>query len=479
MTSLSIGLFGGYRVVKGDEPVTAFESNKVRALLAYLAVESARAHQRAVLATILWPDHPEGTARANLRHVLRQLRLSVPDQGGAPPFWLTTQQTIQFNPAADFTLDVTRFAELLARCEECEHPTGAIHQCLACIDRYHEAATLYQGDFLAGFYVRESATFEEWVVLQREHYHRQALELLCVLADHHEAQGSHEQARHFAWRQIELEPWREEAHRQVMRLLAQSGQRAAALVQYERCRAILAAELGVEPDPETTALYEQIRAGAPDKVSRRTGDQRGVDEAQPAPQLPPPPPLGASTTQQEWSEVPAIPYFYGRQPELARLQQWLLGERCRLVVVLGMGGMGKTTLAAKSAKALAEQFDFLFWRSLLNAPTPAEWICDVLRFLSQNQLTTLPDSFTEQMALLFDHLRLSRCLLILDNVESVLEAGQAGQYRPAMKGMACSLNVWPKVNIRALSSSPAVNARAALSVWKKTFPGSVRYRLTG
>src|ERR687883_1942655 len=96
---VSLSLLGGFRAERNGEPVAAFESNKVRALLAYLAVESGRPHQRSVLAGLLWPDHPEDLARTNLRHVLHQLRQTLPDQHGAPPLLLTRQQTIQVSPA--------------------------------------------------------------------------------------------------------------------------------------------------------------------------------------------------------------------------------------------------------------------------------------------------------------------------------------------------------------------------------------------
>ncbi|RIK38920.1 MAG: hypothetical protein DCC55_19615 [Chloroflexi bacterium] len=259
MARLSLSVLGGFQVKVNGEPITAFESNKVRALLAYLAVEADRPHDRPALAGLLWPDHPETAARTNLRHVLRQLRQTLPDTDPAQPLLLTSSRTLQFNIHSSYTLDVAQFGELLAASERCSHRSLA--DCPACLDRYTQAAALYQGDFLAGLALYDSDLFEEWVEVQRERLRRQALELFFTLATHHEKQGAWEPAQHYAWKQLEVEPWREEAHRQLMRVLAQSGQRSAALSQYERCRSILADELGVEPEQETMALYEQIRAG--------------------------------------------------------------------------------------------------------------------------------------------------------------------------------------------------------------------------
>jgi DNA-binding SARP family transcriptional activator len=107
--------------------------------------------------------------------------------------------------------------------------------------------------------VRDSTEFEGWVLLERERLKRQVMEALHRLAACLERCGEYGQAQTFARRQIELEPWREQAHRQLMRLLALGGERSAALVQYEACRHLLADELGIQPSPETTALYEEIR----------------------------------------------------------------------------------------------------------------------------------------------------------------------------------------------------------------------------
>ncbi|RIK38921.1 MAG: hypothetical protein DCC55_19620 [Chloroflexi bacterium] len=151
-----------------------------------------------------------------------------------------------------------------------------------------------------------------------------------------------------------------------------------------------------------------------------------------APPLPPPPHPPAP--RQDWGEAPATTTFYGRQNEQDRLRRWLGEDRHRLVAVLGMGGMGKTTLVARVARAIAGHFDFVFWRSLLNAPPMSDILRQALQFLSHQQLTQLPESISEQMNMLFERLRQHRCLLVLDNTESILEAGQAGQYRSGYEG---------------------------------------------
>jgi len=429
VASFSLSLLGGFQVERDGATVAAFESNKVRALLAYLAVERARTHQRATLATLLWPDHPEAMARTNLRHVLHQLRHTLTDP--TTPLLLTTYQTVECNPNFVLTVDVSRFTELLAACAQHSHPTLA--ECQVCIERYQQAAQLYRGDFLAGLSFYGSEPFEEWAVIQREYLHRQALTIFFTLAAHHAAQGDYDQAQHHVRRQLELEPWREEAHRQLMRILAYNGQRSAALAQYNQCRKILTDELGVDPDAETVALYEEIRAGKFDKVTGRQNDKMTDDKMKPSsthPVILSSPLLVSPPTQQDWGEAPTSAYFYGRQRESKQLKEWIVNEGCQVIVVLGMGGMGKTTLVTSVAQALAGDFAFVFWRSLLNAPPLTELLRPCLHFLSRQQLTTIPQNLNEQLTLLLDYLSQGRCLLVLDNAESILSADQPGHYRP-------------------------------------------------
>ena len=101
MTHLQVRLLGPFQVARSGRVITEFETTKTRALLAYLAAEADRPHRRAALAEMLWPDRPEGTARANLRHILTNLRNAVGDRDADPPFLLITRKIIQFNRASD------------------------------------------------------------------------------------------------------------------------------------------------------------------------------------------------------------------------------------------------------------------------------------------------------------------------------------------------------------------------------------------
>jgi hypothetical protein len=297
---------------------------------------------------------------------------------------------------------VAHFRELLALC--LAHSHASLSDCAACADRLSQAVALYEGNFLAGLSLGGSIALEEWLLFNQEQLHRQAMEALVDLADYHEANGDYETAAALVRRQVDLEPWREESHRQLMRVLAASDQRNAALGQYESCCRILAAELGVEPAPETTALYEQIRTG------------QFVSSFFP-------------TVIVDLGEAPNTGTFYGRQAELARLERWLITDRCRLVAVLGLGGVGKTSLAAHLARSLADQFDVVFWRSLLNAPPLPELLQSCLQYFG-GQTGALPEGLDEQLALLLQAMRRQRCMIILDNLESVMQSERAGYFKP-------------------------------------------------
>jgi hypothetical protein len=157
------------------------------------------------------------------------------------------------------------------------------------------------------------------------------------------------------------------------------------------------------------------------------------------------PPLQLRVQQQEiathryWGEIIDVSTFYGRNQELMRLQQWIVTDSCRLVGLVGIGGIGKTSLAAKVAISLQNEFDFLIWYSLRNAPPFEDVLSTLIQILSNQQEIALPTSLEAQISQMMEYLRSSRCLLILDNFDAILggadgEISQAGQYREGYDG---------------------------------------------
>ncbi len=123
---------------------------------------------------------------------------------------------------------------------------------------------------------------------------------------------------------------------------------------------------------------------------------------------------------QDWGEAPESGVFYGRTEELATLKQWIVQDRCRLVTLLGMGGIGKTAVAVKLVESLQDQFQYFIWRSLRYAPPLEDILTEFLQFLSPSPKTALPTSFSARFSQLIECLRKQRCLLVLDNFEAIL-----------------------------------------------------------
>ena len=346
MAHLSIRVLGPFQVTLDGEPVSGFASDKVRALLAYLVLSPDRPHRREALAGLLWPELPERSARTNLRNALANLRQVIRDGAASPPFLQSTRQTIQFNGQSDYWLDAVAFEALVATIP----PVS---------EGLDQAVSLVRGLFLEGFSLPDAAPFEEWLLFHREQLGRQMVDALDSLATIYEGHGAYEQALAHARRRVHLEPWEEDGQRLLMRLLARRGHRSEALAQYETHRRVLADELGFEPAPETTQLYEQIRDG---ELELPTEPPAPV-QREPAPRVP-------YFLQQEAEAAPP-PVFVARERQLARLDAFLdeaLAGHGQVVFVTGGSGRGKTALLAEfGRRAMDAHSDLLVASGNCNA----------------------------------------------------------------------------------------------------------------
>ena len=420
---LSLTLLGPFSATVGDAQLTAFRTDKVRALLAYLALEPEQPHTRHALAGLLWPDLPERQSMDNVRVTLYRLRqtLDAAQPGLSDRLFTVTRQTVQLNVAAVW-VDVADF-------EAASIPAATPYNA-PLIAQLAQAVALYRGELLAGFSLADAPTYEEWLLLRREQLAARALLALKTLADTFEAQGDLEQAHTYATRLLELDPYGEASRRQLMRILVRRGLPDQALAHYATLRRLLRDELGVEPNAQTVALYEQIRDGKDETMTSWRGERVTV---------PPSPPHPVTRSSAAFpSEIPFSGSFVGRANEIAALTRWLAldagAPRAQLVMVLGLGGVGKTSLVAHVAGEVAGQFERVLWRSLLNAPPLESLLAGVLQTLAEQPLVELSPSADEQLALLVSQLRRQRVLLVLDNLESILDPTEVGRFRHGYEG---------------------------------------------
>ncbi len=316
---LKLAFLGRMRLNLDDAPLTELVSGKAQALLCYLAV-NGRSHSRLSLSNLLWDGMSEADARRNLRGVLLKLRQTI------DPFLDITHQTVGFDKASNHWLDVTEFRQILA-----DYQTGDWR--LETGEKLQTAVSLYRGEFLQEFHIRQAPLFEEWAAQQRQELHEIAISAFQGLAEFQARHSQFEAGIDTSRQLLRLDPLHEIGHRQLMRLLAHTGQRTAALTQFETCRQILADELNVEPDVETVLLAEQIREG---KISRSAEEQGSVPPRTPAPLHSSPFTAGPPITH------PA--QFYGRTRELKRIFNLLGRLPLQNAAIIGERRSGKTSL---------------------------------------------------------------------------------------------------------------------------------------
>src|SRR5256714_10120643 len=324
MGRLILRLLGMPEVSHAEKRLT-FQTRKVLALLAYLAVEQG-VHSRDKITALLWPESDEERGKASLRRALAYLRESLDEPSHErsrhvplqPRHLLIEHYTLSFNTASDFEGDtqILQTAFTLAR----RRASGDPRTHLAHLQM---GASCYRGNFLDGLSLPDAPDFEDWLLLQRESWRRQANTVFDRLSEWQRDAGELENALETTTRWVEHDLLNETAHTRLMQLHSALGDRSAALQAFERCRAVLQRELSAQPSSEIVGLAERIRSQASPVLESSLHE--------------------ASSPREAW-EFPLI----GRTAEhhaLVTAFQTMRQGRVQVATIEGEPGIGKTRLA--------------------------------------------------------------------------------------------------------------------------------------
>lgn len=327
--------------VRLGENLVVFPTRKTQALLFYLSIEGGQ-QPREHLASLFWPESSPDLSYASLRNTLSRLQTALrdPNDTGNSSYLTVTNSALGLNPEAVIDLDLQKVerAFTMANSERSDRslPAGSNSQPVL-----QEAVSLLRGEFLSGFSLGDAPAFDDWVAVQREDWHRRLGLILDRLSEIQFTHGEFPAATETVSRWIALDPLNEGAYRRKMRIHFAAGERAKALETYDTCRAVLAAELGIEPEPDTEALAERIRT------------QSAPSRTQPS--------RSNIIPQRPGTSVDFLgSLFTGRNQELQILAEnfeMALAGQPRLIDLRGEAGIGKTRLARS----------FLAWASAKGA----------------------------------------------------------------------------------------------------------------
>ncbi len=432
---LTIRLLGEFLVAYKQQPVGGLGGDRPQSLLAYLLLHRDAPQSRRYISFLLWPDSSEAQARSNLRNLFFALRQALPH---ADAYLASDATTIQWRPNAPYSLDVADFRQALAEAQR----HAQVHDD-AGTDSWLEAATAaYGGDLLPGCY-------DDWLIAEREQLRQDFAAALSDLVALRERQGDYAGALRPAQRLQQTDPLNEAAYIQLMRLHARLGDRAAVQRLYQNCVVVLERELDVEPSPATQQAYQDYMRMAPTPPRQiqpspsqiqpppaapaATDDPVRTEQtgkAQPGPSSHSVQPPQEAAAELAWRPrplpVPATP-FLGREMELAQIAERLADPTCRLLTLLGPGGIGKTRLALQVAAGHLPVFgDGVAYVSLAGVEAgdrpDANLAWDLASALAGALNTPFRDSEDAQTQLTAV-LRPLELLLVIDNFEHL--AGEA------------------------------------------------------
>lgn len=357
---LEVQMLGTPQIKYKGKEISSSLPAKNQALFYYLSTTQTT-HSRLTLANLLWSDKNEKASRTSLRQAVYQLGKMLPD------YIESTRETVTLPHSKDIHIDLNLFRPNSRQLHKL-----SIKQVIQAVDQY-------QGDFLDGFFVDNATVFEEWLFETRNTFHSQAVQYLTYLITWAHQQRQVEIGIKYARKLIRLEPWDENGYRYLMYFLVWNGQINTALAEYQQCQQRLRQELDIEPANETTALYNRIK-------------------------------------RLRWHSPPPIPTnpnpLFGRQQAMTEIKELLYSNK-QIITILGLGGIGKTSLALEIAQKMTPFYlDGVYWVDLGQMRSSDELVLTIADRLQLNLSHQIPAS-TQLIQFLND----KEMLLVLDNFE--------------------------------------------------------------
>ena len=410
-TRWRIELFGGLRVMRKDEVITRFRTQKTGALLAYLACYREKPHSREVLIELLWPESDPKSGRSNLSQSLSSLRRQLEPPGVPSGSVLVAKRfSVQLNPVAVIT-DVAEFEAALQAASTAKTTEEQAHFLT-------QAVELYRGELLLGYY-------DDWIMPEQRRLEELFFYALNELIVHLEQVGEVNRALDYARRGVAADLLREETHRELMRLSITAGQPAAALEQYRELERLLK-EHDLKPSAATRSLIREIETASGMRVFAQAKFGTSSDLRVTTKPLTRTPehantriPLTLTPQPSTGNLPPQLTRFFGREAEMAQLRVILSASDVRLVTLTGPGGSGKTRLAVQVAEHLQGNFTGGVWFVSLSNLSDARLIIDTVldtlrgtRSPHRQPLEQLATTLSQQPA-----------LIVLDNFEQLVTEG--------------------------------------------------------
>ena len=394
MDRLRISLLDKVFIEKDNEPFNDFESDQLLGLLSYLLVERSYEHSRESLIELFWPEAQETTARNQLRISLFRIKQAFQDVFNGESLIIGNNRVTQINPACRPWVDVFQFQSVIERYQDEFFNAGTLSA--SAIYELDEALKLYKGEFLYDLRV-ETERFGNWLFYKREQYRQYASWANNRLLEFHEGNRNFERCLQYTRFGLIQDPWNEKLHQQHLRFLMMTNRSEQALDHYTRLEKVFSKERGLELSDETRQLAAAIKEGVQNLVWKAQS------------------PTSVLSKSGTLTNFPPVFSFIGRENELSELQRWIANPDCRIITVVGPGGVGKTQLAIQAAMTNRQYFPEGVYYVPLNFLTTSRLFATNLAQI----LGVTSSGAKATQSLVLEALQNMHVLLVLDNVNQM------------------------------------------------------------